>query len=185
VREDIVRGMYRLRAASKKRAKAHATLLGSGAITNQVAHAQEILEADYGVATDLWSVTSYQQLHREALAVERRNRLSAAAQPEVPFVARCLDENSGVVVAASDYMKALPYSIAPWVRAPFVALGTDGFGRSDDRPSLRAFFEVDHRHVVYATLERLWREGAVERKVVLDAARSLNIDRQAPDPAGR
>ena len=115
VREGILKGMYRLRASEKKKAKARAQLLGSGAILNEVLKAQEILESQYDVAADVWSVTSYQELYRDGHAAERWNRLHPGEKPRVPYVTQCLDDAEGVLVAASDYVKALPDSIDRWM----------------------------------------------------------------------
>ena len=125
------------------KAKARAQLFGSGAILREVLKAQEILEAKYGVGADVWSVTSYNELHRDGHACERWNLLHPGEPPRVPYVTQCLKDAPGVFVAASDYMKVLPDSIDRWVPRPLVALGTDGFGRSENRASLRDFFEVD------------------------------------------
>ncbi|HXH27667.1 MAG TPA: pyruvate dehydrogenase (acetyl-transferring), homodimeric type, partial [Candidatus Polarisedimenticolia bacterium] len=141
--EGILKGLYRVRQAGGSGRKPRAQLLGSGSILNETLKAQELLGERYGVAADVWSVTSYKTLFRDGLEVERRNRLHPGRPPEVPYVRRCLGDEPGVVVAASDYVKAMPYSIARWIDAPFVGLGTDGFGRSEGRDALREFFEVD------------------------------------------
>src|SRR5690606_29954126 len=119
-------------------------LFGSGSIMNEVLKAQEML-AGYGVAADVWSVTSYKELRRDALACDRWNMLDPGEKPRVPYVTECLKDAPGVFVAASDYIKALPDSIARWIPGRFVPLGTDGFGRSETREALRDFFEVDAR----------------------------------------
>ena len=120
-----------------------AQLFGSGAILPEVIKAQEILESKYGVAADVWSVTSYSELYRDGHACERWNMLHPAETPRVPYVTQCLKDAPGVLVAASDYVKALPDSIDRWLPRPLRALGTDGFGRSESRAALRDFFEVD------------------------------------------
>src|SRR5262245_4567310 len=157
VREGILKGMYRLRASEKKKAKGRAQLFGSGAILLEVIKAQEILESQFDVAADVWSVTSYQELYRDAHAAERWNRLHPGEKPRVPFVAQALQDVDGVLVAASDYLKALPDLIDRWMPRPLTSLGTDGFGRSEGRASLRDHFEVDARHIVVATLDALAR----------------------------
>jgi pyruvate dehydrogenase E1 component len=144
-----------------------------------------MLEDRYGIAADVWSATSYKNLHRDGLEAERRNRLHPEAEAEPPYVTRCLGDDLDVVVAASDYVKALPHSIARWIPAPLEALGTDGFGRSEGRRELRDFFEVDARHIVAATLSRLAREGKVKANVAAKAFRDLEIDPERPDPVTR
>jgi pyruvate dehydrogenase E1 component len=183
--EGILRGIYRVREAEKAGRKPRAQLLGSGSILNEALKAQEMLRDKYGVAADVWSVTSYKALFRDGLAVERRNRLHPAGKPEVPYVRRCLGDDPGVVVAASDYVKALPYSIARWIDGPFVGLGTDGFGRSEGRDALRDFFEVDARHITVATLSALARAGRIEAAVAEKAIHELGIDPGLDDPVTR
>ena len=139
--------MYRFRAASKPKATLRAQLFGSGAILPEVIKAQEILESKYNVGADVWSVTSYSELYRDGHACERWNMLHPGETPRVPYVTQCLKDAPGVLVAASDYVKALPDSIDRWLPRPLTALGTDGFGRSESRAGLRDFFEVDYRYV--------------------------------------
>jgi pyruvate dehydrogenase E1 component len=186
VREGILKGMYRLRAAGKPgkgKAKARAQLLGSGAILNEVVKAQQILEEQYDVAADVWSVTSYSQLYRDGHAAERWNRLHPGQPPHVPWVTECLGGTEGVIVAASDYVKLLADGIDRWTPRRVAALGTDGFGRSEGRASLRDFFEVDARFIVQATLGELGREGAIEPAVVQKAMKDLGINPEKPNPA--
>ena len=155
LREGILKGIYRFRASTKKDAKLRAQLFGSGTIMYEVLKAQQILEEKYGVAADVWSVTSYKQLYRDGNDCDRWNMLHPGETPRVPFVTQALKDAPGVLVAASDYMKVLPESIAQWLPRPLVALGTDGFGRSESRVALRDFFEVDAKHIVLATLTAL------------------------------
>jgi len=181
--DGILKGLYRFRAADgRKKAAPRAQLLGSGAILNEVVAAQELL-ARYGVAADVWSATSYTELHRDAHRAERWNRLHPTDKARVPYVAECLAGTDGVVVAASDYLRSQPDMISRWVGRPMVTLGTDGFGRSEDRASLRDFFEVDARHVAAATLAALHREKRIEAKVVRQAFKDLEIDPDKADPA--
>ena len=133
VREGILKGMYRFNASTKKDAKLRAQLFGSGTIMYEVLKAQQILEEKYGVAADVWSVTSYKELYRDGNDCERWNMLHPGEKPRVPYVTQQLKDAPGVLVAASDYMKVLPESIAQWLPRPLVALGTDGFGRSESR----------------------------------------------------
>jgi len=184
VRDGILKGMYLLRpAADAKKARARAQLLGSGAILNEVLKAQQILGERYGVAADVWSVTSYSELYRDGHAAERWNRLHPGEPPRVPYVAQCLGAAEGVLVAASDYVKALPDVIDRWTPRRLVSLGTDGFGRSDARAALRDFFEVDARHIVLATLSELAREGTIDVSVARQAVQDLGINPEKPNPA--
>jgi pyruvate dehydrogenase E1 component len=183
VRDGILKGMYKFRASDRKKAKAKAQLLGSGAILNEVLAAQKVLAEQYEVAADVWSVTSYPELYRDGHAVERWNRFHPAEQPRVPHVTECLGDTEGVIVAASDYVKLLPNGIDRWTPRPVVALGTDGFGRSEGRSSLRDFFEVDTKHIVAATLSELAREGKVDASVAKKAIADLGINPEKPNPA--
>ena len=185
IKDGIIRGLYPFRAASAKDVKAakhRAQLLGSGTILNEVVKAQAML-ADYGVAADVWSATSYNELYRDGHAADRWNRLHPTEPQKVPYVTECLGGTEGVVVAASDYLKSQPDMISRWVGRPMVTLGTDGFGRSEDRESLRNFFEVDARYVVVATLSALQQQGAIDGKVVAKAIKDLGINADKPNPA--
>jgi pyruvate dehydrogenase E1 component len=182
-KEGILKGMYLLRPSKQKKAKARAQLLGSGAILNEVLKAQQILEEQYSVAADVWSVTSYQELYRDGHAVDRWNRLHPGEKPRVPYVAQSLSGTEGVIVAASDYVKALPDAIDRWTGRRVTSLGTDGFGRSEGRSSLRDFFEVDAKHIVLATLVDLAREGKVDDGVPQRAVKDLGINPDKPNPA--
>jgi pyruvate dehydrogenase E1 component len=183
VREGILKGLYRFKASEKKDAKLRAQLFGSGSIMFEVLKAQQILEEKYGVAADVWSVTSYKALYRDGNDCERWNMLHPGAEPRVPFVTQKLKDASGVFVAASDYMKVLPESIAQWVPRRLVSLGTDGFGRSENRASLRDFFEVDAKHIVLATLNALAGEKQVKLEVVQQAIKDLGINPEKANPA--
>jgi pyruvate dehydrogenase E1 component len=182
-REGVLRGMYRLRPAGVKKAKLRAQLFGSGAILPEVLTAQELLAEKYGVAADVWSVTSYNELYRDGNACERWNLLHPGEKPRVPYVTQCLEGAPGVLVAASDYVKSLPRAIDRWMPRPLSALGTDGFGRSESRAGLRTFFEVDARFVALAALHALAREKQIEVKVVQQAITDLGIDPDKVDPA--
>jgi pyruvate dehydrogenase E1 component len=179
----ILRGLYRFKASEKKAAKAQAQLLGSGAILGEVVKAAQILEEKYGVAANVWSVTSYTELHRDGLAAERWNMLHPAETPKVPYVAEQLAGEPGVFVAASDYMKVLPASIDRWLPRRLHVLGTDGFGRSESRASLRDHFEVDARFVVLATLTALAEEKKIDAKIVQKAIKELEIHPEKKNPA--
>ncbi len=183
VRDGVLKGLYRFKASQKKDAKLQAQLFGSGAIMYEVLKAQQILEEKYDVAADVWSATSYKCLYFEANECERWNRLHPGETPRVPFVTQCLEDAPGVFVAASDYMKVLPESIAQWVPGRLVALGTDGFGRSESRASLRDFFEVDAKHIVLATLNALAQEKQIGRDVAERAVKELGLNPDKPNPA--
>jgi pyruvate dehydrogenase E1 component len=181
-RAGILKGMYRFSTASNGKSKLRAQLLGSGAILNEVIAAQKLLER-YNVAADVWSVTSYQELYRDGHAADRWNMLHPGETPRVPYVTQCLKDSPGVIVAALDYLKALPDSIERWMPRKLRALGTDGFGRSEDRADLRNFFEVDRRFITLATLAELAQEGQIDRSVVAQAIKDLEIDPEKPNPA--
>jgi pyruvate dehydrogenase E1 component len=182
VRSGILKGMYRYSRARNAEAKLKAQLIGSGAILPEVIKAAALLE-HFGVAADVWSVTSYGELYRDGNACDRWNMLHPAQQPRVPYVTQCLGGTEGVVVAASDYLKALPNSIDRWIQRPFVSLGTDGFGRSEGRKALRDFFEVDARFVALGALSALLRHKQIEAKVVEKAIKDFGIDPEKKNPA--
>jgi pyruvate dehydrogenase E1 component len=183
VREGILNGMYRFRPTQKQDAKVRAQLFGSGTIMFEVLKAQKILEEKYNVGADVWSVTSYKQLYRDANDVERWNLLHPGQSPRIPYVTRLLKDHPGPYIAASDYMKVLPESISQWVPGRLIALGTDGFGRSENRASLRDFFEVDAKHIVLATLNALARDNKVPVETVQQAVKDLGINPDKPNPA--
>ena len=186
VEEGILKGLYRFRSSEVDDAKApRANLFGSGVILQQVLAAQKILAEDYGVAATVWSAPSYSELRRDALDVERWNRLNPDRDARVPYVTSVLADEAKTtpIVAATDSMKAVADQIAHWVEQPFVALGTDGFGRSDTRENLRRFFEIDAAHVVYATLVELARQDAIPLEVALKARERFGIDTDRENPA--
>jgi pyruvate dehydrogenase E1 component len=181
-REGILKGMYRYKAANNSKSKLRAQLFGSGAILREVLRAQEILEEKYKVAADVWSVTSYKALYSDGSEAERWNLLHPAEKPRVPYISECLAEAPGVLVAATDYLKALPNLVSRWMPRRLASLGTDGFGRSESRVSLRNFFEVDARFITLATLHELLREGKIQASVVQQAIKDLEIDVEKADP---
>ena len=185
VRDGILKGLYRFKQSDKKDAKLKAQLFGSGTIMFEVLKAQQILEEKYDVAADVWSITSYKELYREANDCDRWNMLHPGETPRVPYVSQQLKDAPGVLVAASDYMKVLPESICQWMPRQLVSLGTDGFGRSENRASLRDFFEVDAEHIVVATLHALARDKQIKPEVVKQAIQDLGIDTTKPNPAIR
>ncbi len=173
-REGILRGLYKFRAAEKK-SKLRAQLFGSGTILREALKAQEILAEKFGVAADVWSVTSYKELYRDAIEAERWNMLHPTEKQRVPYVSSALKDAPGVFVAASDYLKTLPAMVAQWMPRRIACLGTDGFGRSESRAALRDFFEVDARHIAFATLGELFREKQVDAKLLERATKQLSI----------
>jgi pyruvate dehydrogenase E1 component len=180
VEADLLRGMYRLHAIGEAGA-AQVRLLGSGAILREVIAAADLLRNDWHVASEVWSVTSFSELAREAREVERSNRLRRTEAPATSHVARCL-AGRAPVVAATDYVCAYAQLIGSYIDARFVALGTDGFGRSDTRTALRSFFENDRRHVVVAALHALANQGTLARGVVAAALERYGIDRDVDAP---
>jgi pyruvate dehydrogenase E1 component len=182
VKDGILRGMYRYRQANNPKSKLRAQLFGSGAILNEALRAQEILETKYGVAADVWSVTSYKELYVDGNETERWNRLHPSEKARVPYLTKCLADAPGVLVAASDYLKTLPNMVSKWMPRRLATLGTDGFGRSEGRPSLREFFEVDSRFITLATLHELLADGKIERSVVDKAIKDLGINPEKVNP---
>ena len=182
VKDGILKGMYRFRGSENKKSKLRAQLFGSGSILREALQAQDILEEKYGVAADVWSVTSYKALYVDGNEVDRWNRLHPGAKPKVPYISECLVDAPGVLVAASDYLKALPNMVSKWMPRRLAALGTDGFGRSEGRKSLREFFEVDARFITLATLYELFQDGSIERNVVDRAIKDLGIDPEKLNP---
>jgi pyruvate dehydrogenase E1 component len=181
-REGILKGMYRFKAASDSKSKLRAQLFGSGSILREVLKAQDILAEKYHVAADVWSVTSYKALYSDGIETERWNLLHPSDKPRVPYVSQCLADAPGVLVAATDYLKALPNMVSQWMPRRLASLGTDGFGRSESRESLRNFFEVDARFITLATLHELLREGKIQASVVQQAIKDLEIDVEKADP---
>ncbi|MAA66629.1 MAG: pyruvate dehydrogenase (acetyl-transferring), homodimeric type [Alteromonadaceae bacterium] len=185
VEDGIIRGMYLLESVETKGRKKtpRVQLLGSGAILNEVRAAALLLKDDHGIASDVWSVTSFNELARDGQHVDRWNRLHPDDKPKQPYITQCLEKQKGPVVASTDYMKLYSDQVRAWVPARYEVLGTDGYGRSDTRERLRSFFEVDRYHVVISALTALARDGEIEQKKVLEAMREYDIDRNKPNPA--
>ncbi|MEP0846784.1 MAG: hypothetical protein HRF50_08180 [Phycisphaerae bacterium] len=158
-------------------------LFGSGPLMNEALRAQEILREKFSVAADVWSVTSYTELYRDALSCSRWNKLHPDQKARLPHVARVLKDEPWPIVAVTDYVKTVPSRVAPWTPAGLYALGTDGFGRSDTREALRRFFEIDAENVAYAALWELSKRSQFDRKKLPAAMQELGIDPEAPDPA--
>jgi pyruvate dehydrogenase E1 component len=182
VESGILKGMYKFKPATNPNAQLRAQLLGSGAILNEVLEAQKLLAEKYKVGADVWSVTSFKELHQDGIDVERWNLLHPEGQPRTSYVSQCMSGQPGVFVAASDYVRALPDSISRFFPRPLHSLGTDGFGRSDGRAALRDFFEVDARFITLATLAALCREKQIGPDVVRQAILDLRIDPEKVNP---
>ena len=182
VEEGILRGLYPLRAARDIGQVARVQLLGAGALLREALAAGALLDQDWGIAADVWSVTSFTELRRDGLAAERHHRWHPDAAPIRSWVERCLAPTGGPIIAVSDYLRAVPDLIRTWVPRRYVTLGTDGFGRSDTRAALRRFFEVDRHHIAIAALKALADEGAVDRTQVQQALARYGIDPDRPNP---
>jgi pyruvate dehydrogenase E1 component len=178
--QGVLKGIYKYRAAAKGKPKVQ--LFGSGPILNEALRAQQILAEKYNVASDVWSVTSYNELRRDALEVERWNRLHPGETPRTPYIADALKGVDGPIVAATDYMKSVPDQIAPWLPGRLETLGTDGFGRSDNREWLRKHFEINAENIAAAALSRLARDGKFDVKKAKAALVDLGIDTEKKDP---
>ena len=181
VEEGILRGMYPL-DINKSQGKIRVQLMGSGTILREVIGAADLLMDDFGVVADVWSVTSFNELRRDALEVERWNHLHPEGEPRKSWVEQCFGDRPGPYVAATDYMKIVADQIQGWVPGTFYSLGTDGYGRSDARKALREHFEVDRRFIAVTALNALADDGALDRKTVSQAIEKYGIDPDRPDP---
>ena len=180
IEERILKGAYLLEDGGE--GKHHVQLLGSGTILREVIAAAKLLHKDFDVTADIWSVTSFNELRREAMDIDRWNRLHPAEESRTSYIEECLAERQGPFVAATDYMAAVPDQVRQWVPGRYVTLGTDGFGRSDGRQALREHFEVDRHHVVVAALKALADDGHVDASMVQDAISRYGIDASKPNP---
>ena len=178
--EGIVRGIYPLQQGGKR--KQRVQLLGSGTILREVIAAAELLEKDFQVSADIWSVTSFNELRRDGQDAERWNMLHPEEKPRTSYVADQLKGRKGPIVAATDYMRSYAEQIRPYLGASYSVLGTDGFGRSDMRSQLRKFFEVNRYYVAVAALKALADEGSVKPEVVTQAMKKYKIDPEKPNP---
>jgi pyruvate dehydrogenase E1 component len=178
-REGIVKGMYRIRHVGKS---AKLQLLGSGTILRETLAAADILKADFGIEADVWSVTSYNELRRDGMDVERWNLLHPDQPRRASYVEQQLGDTLGPIVAASDYMRSVADQIRPYVPRSYTVLGTDGFGRSDRRSELRRFFEVDRNFIALAALKALADQGEIPVETVTEAIVKLGIDPEKPNP---
>jgi len=182
VEEGIIRGMYKCRTG-KDRELPRIQLLGSGPILREILFAADILEKDWKVDVDVWSVTSYSELRTDGEAANRWNILHPGGEYRVPYVTKCLGHTKGPVVAVSDYVKLVAEQISPFISGPFMALGTDGFGRSETREELRTFFEINKHYIVLAALNTLAQTGQIQLEEVKRAIKKYNIDTEKQNPA--
>ena len=180
VKDGILKGMYQLQVGG--RGKIRVQLMGSGTILREVIGAADLLFNDFGVPSDVWSVTSFNELRRDALATERWNQLHPESDPRLSFLETSLAHREGPFVAATDYMKIVPDQIQRWMPGTYVTLGTDGFGRSDGRDALRRFFEVDRRYIAVTALKALADDGKIDQATVAKAIKKFGIDPEKPDP---
>jgi pyruvate dehydrogenase E1 component len=176
--EGILRGLHPVRRTPRAKAQ----LLGSGPILHEALAAADLLRDDFDIQADVWSATSFTELARDGMSVERWNRLHPDRDRKRSWVEQCLAADRGPIVAATDYVSALPYGISPWVPATYRALGTDGFGRSDWRKDLRRFFEVDRYQMVVTTLSALAEDGEIAPEGVAEAIARYEIEPDTPDP---
>jgi pyruvate dehydrogenase E1 component len=182
IEEGIIRGMYQFKTGSRK--KKRVQLLGSGTILREVIEAAELLEKDWNVAADIWSVTSFTELARNGIDVERWNRLHPMEKPRASYVEDLLKDAKGPAVAATDYVRAFADQIRPYMGdRHYVTLGTEGFGRSDLRSQLRKFFEVNRYYVVVAALKALADQGELDAGIVAQAIKTYKIDPEKPNPS--
>ena len=181
VEEGILRGLYPL-DINKSPGKIRVQLMGSGTILREVIGAAELLMADFGIVADIWSATSFNELRRDALEVERWNHLNPEKPQRKSWIGQCFGDRPGPYVAATDYMKIVADQIQRWVPGTFYSLGTDGYGRSDARKPLREHFEVDRRFIAITALNALADDGGFDRKTVTEAIRKYGIDPDRPDP---
>jgi pyruvate dehydrogenase E1 component len=182
VRDGILKGLYRFKTSTLNK-PARVNLLGSGTILNQAVAAQQLLESKYQIPADVYSVTSYKELYEDCTATERHNVLHPADTPKQSYIQQTFADSPAVFVAATDYMKTLPLTIAKWLPGKLIALGTDGFGRSDTRQALRDYFGVDSRHIALAALSALASEGKIDPNIPDKAIEDLEIDPDKQNPA--
>lgn len=178
--EGIIKGMYPLKVVGKS--KIEVQLLGSGAILREVEKAADMLSKDWGVMSHVWSVTSFNEITREAQKIDRENLFSTSKNKKVPYITQCLSKSSGPVIAATDYMRNYAEQVRKHIPLHYEVLGTDGFGRSDSRKELRYFFEVNANYIVFVTLKALVDDGLMDSKIIKSAIKKLNIDVNKSNP---
>ena len=177
----VLKGMYLFKEFNNK-GKIKVQLLGSGAILREIISAAEILSKEYNIDSDVWSVTSFNELRKDGMKVERKNLLNPTSIREKSYVEKCLEKKEGLIIAASDYMRSYADQIRPYTSKSFYSLGTDGYGRSDSRKNLRKFFEVDKTHIVTYALSALAKEQLIPTKYAERAIKKYNIDKNKPMP---
>jgi pyruvate dehydrogenase E1 component len=183
VEKGVLKGMYLFREGKARKNQPKVQLLGSGTILREVIAGADLLEKDFGIAADIWSVTSFNELRRDGLAAQRWNLLHAEAEPRLSYVEQCLKGHAGAVIAATDYVKAFADQIRAFLPTHhYIVLGTDGFGRSDTRAQLRKFFEVDRHYVAVAALKALADQEALPRAKVTEAIKKYGMDPEKPSP---
>ena len=182
IADQIIKGIYKLESVSVKKAQANVQLMGSGTILLQVREAAQILAKDYNISSDVFSVTSFNELAREGQEVVRTNMLNPEAEPQIPYVGQVITKDNGPAIAATDYVKAYSDQVRAFIDTEYRCLGTDGFGRSDSRANLRRHFEVNAAYIVVAALYELANRGDVDRKVVSDAIKRFDIDTNKLNP---
>ncbi len=180
--EGIIKGMYLFKENNNK-GKIKVQLLGSGTILREIISAAEILSKDYNIDSDVWSVTSFNELRRDGMETERWNLLNPDEKRKKSYVQKCLEKRDGPIIAASDYTRSFSDQIRPYTNKPFYSFGTDGYGRSDTRKNLRKFFEVDKEHIVAYTLSALAKEQLIETKSAEKAIKKYNIDKEKEFPS--
>ena len=177
----ILKGMYLFKEFSNK-GKTKIQLLGSGTVLREIISAAEILSKEYNIDSDIWSVTSFNELRKNGMEIERKNLLNPGEKPEKSYVEKCLGKREGLIIAASDYIRTYADQIRPYLTKPFYSLGTDGYGRSDGRKKLRSFFEVDKEHIVTYALSALAKEQLIPSKYAQKAMKKYKIDKNKPIP---
>ena len=180
-KKGILKGIYLFKEFNNK-GKIKIQLLGCGAILREMIAAAEILSSEYNIDSNVWSVTSFNELRKDGMEVERRNLLHPTKKPEKSYVEKCLGKMEGPIVAASDYIKSYADQIRPYISKPFYSFGTDGYGRSDGRKQLRKFFEVDKEHIVSYTLSVLAKEQLIASRDAVKAMKKYKIDKDKPIP---
>lgn len=183
VEKGIIKGMYCFKKSPERNSDRHVNLFGSGGILNEVIRTSEILETQYGITTDVWSVTSYKELYKDAQDTDRWNILNAGGKRKKNYIEQCFDNNdNGIYVAVCDYIKAVPNTVSKWFPKELVTLGTDGFGRSDNREMLRYHFEVNAEYIAYSSLAEFYEKGIIDKKLLNKAKRQFKIDVNKPNP---
>jgi pyruvate dehydrogenase E1 component len=179
--KGILKGMYLFKEFNN-RGKIKIQLLGCGAILREMIAAAEILSKEYNIDSDVWSVTSFNELRKDGMSIERKNLLNPGQKPEKSYVEKCLEKREGTIIAASDYIRTFADQIRPYISKSFYSFGTDGYGRSDGRKKLRKFFEVDKEHIVTYALSVLAKEQLISSKYAERAMKKYNIDKDKPIP---